>query len=443
MKLTPLSLTAAALVWIATLAGAWHFGKSQSGNGSGASGNNPETASSGKGSSSSSATASGRHLPGSAPGADADASKPMSVKTILAMMKEKMRGGGAQNPAAMMKVMGLLDKIRAEDIPEALTEAESLTDPQQKMTLLMALLGKWAESDGPAAMKYAEEHSSGMGLMAQMAKASVAGTWAEKDPEAVWKWYKDLGEKDTGGVMGGNMVLASLFANLAAKDQDAAFNRLQEIEGAGRAMALAGLLQSALFDPEKRDSLFTKINTLPDESERKQARQMMLGQWAMLAPEDAASWVKSQPAKDQGELRETMGGMLMMSDPQKGAAFLIEGATEEEKPKRYASVVGPWAHLDTNAAGKWLSAQPQGPHLDEARQSFVGAASEKDPESAMVWAGTITDETKRTAGITTAYNAWKKKDPAAADAALAKSGLTDEQISGIKSPPEASAASKQ
>lgn len=438
MKLTPLSLTGAALVWLATLAGAWHFGKSQSGSAAGASGTSPEAASAGNGSSS---AGSGRRLPGSAPGAGTDSSKPLSVKTILAMMREKMRGGGAQNPAAMMKVMGLLDKIRAEDIPEALAEAEALTDPQQKMMLLMALLGKWAESDGPAAMKYAEEHSSGMGIMGQMAKASVAGTWAEKDPEAVWKWYKDLGEKDTGGVMGGNMVLASLFANLAAKDQDAAFNRLQEIEGAGRAMALAGLLQSAIFDPEKRDSLFNKIDTLPDESERKQARQMMLGQWAMLAPEDAAGWVKSQPAKDQGELRETMGTMLMMSDPQKGAAFLIEGATEEEKPKRYASVVGPWAHLDTNAAGKWLSAQPQGPYLDEARQSFVGAASEKDPESAMAWAGTITEETKRTAGVTTAYNAWKKKDPAAADAALAKSGLTEEQISSIKSPPEAAGAS--
>lgn len=434
MKLTPLSLAGAAVLWLATLAGAWHFGKTHAADGTASPDSTTQTASAGSGSS----TVSGRRPPGSAPGtgggAETDSAKPMPVKSILALMKEKMRAGGMQNPATMMKVMGLLDKIRPEDIPEALTEAEALTDPQQKMTVLMALLSKWGESDGPAAMKYAEEHSTGMGLMAQMAKVSVAGAWAEKDPEAVWKWYKDLGDKDTGGVMGGNMVLASLFSSLGAKDPDAAFAKLQEIEGAGRTMALAGLFQSAIFDPDKRNALLSKIDALPDESERKQARQMMIGQLAMLAPDDAAEWVKTQPAKDQGELRETMGTMLMMSDPKRGAAFLLEGATDEEKPKRYAQVVGPWAHMDTNAAGKWLSAQPQGPYLDEARQSFVGAASEKDPESAMAWAGTITDETKRTTGITTAYNAWKKKDPAAADAALAKSGLDAEKINSIKNP---------
>ncbi|RYD30009.1 MAG: hypothetical protein EOP86_20720, partial [Verrucomicrobiaceae bacterium] len=403
MKLTPLAITTAGLLWLATLAGAYYYGKAR-----GTGGGDAPASSALAGGGGASAQSQGRHLPGAAPGtggvaAGADSGKPPSVKAILAQMKEKMRGGGMQNPASMMKVMGLLDKIRPEDIPEALTEAEAMTDPQQKMTVLMALLGKWAESDGPAAMKYAEEHSSGMGIMAQIGKASVAGAWAEKDPEAVWKWYKDQGDKDTGGVMGGNMVLASLFSSLAAKDPDAAFAKLQEIEGPGRSMALAGLFQSALFDAEKRESLLKKVDSLPDESERKQARQMMLGQWAMLAPEEATAWVASQPAKDQSELRETMGTMLMMSDPKKGAAFMIEGATDEEKPKRYADIVGSWARMDTNAAGTWLSGQSQGPHLDDARQSFVGAASEKDPESAMAWAATITEESKRLSATTTAY----------------------------------------
>ena len=47
--------------------------------------------------------------------------------------------------------------------------------------------------------------------------------------------------------------------------------------------------------------------------------------------------------------------------------------------------------------------------------------------SAMVWAGTITDPAKRTIATGTAYQTWKKKDPSAADAALAASGLTAEQ----------------
>ncbi|MES2708413.1 MAG: hypothetical protein V4726_17600 [Verrucomicrobiota bacterium] len=439
MKLNRLSIAGAGALWLGTLSGAYFFGKSKGTSDAGSA--SAVNAAGGEGSNQTAMrNRPGAPGTGSGAGIGADSGKPMALKAILAQMKEKMRGGGLQNPASMMKVMGLLDKIQVEDIPAALAEAESMTDPQQKMTLLMGLLGKWAETDGPAAMKYAGEHSSGLGMMAQMAKASVAGTWAEKDPEAVWKWYKDQGDKDTGGMMGGNLVLASLFSNLAGKDMDSAFTRLDEIEGAGRTMALAGIFQSVLFDPEKRDAVLKKLETLPEESERKQARQMMLSQWTMLSPTEATDWVKTQPQKEQAELRESMGPMLMMSDPKKGAAFMIEGATEEEKPKRYAAVVGPWARMDTNAAGTWLSAQPQGPHLDEARRSFVGAASERDPESAMAWAATITDEEKRVTATTTAYKAWKKKDAGAAESALANSGLSQEKIDSIKSPAEKAGA---
>ena len=430
MQLNRKGIAGAGIVWLGSLALAYFTGRQF----------HPSTGTAADGAAATGTSAQRSGSPGKS-GATATrgasdkaaADSPMTVKQILAKLKLTMGAGGMQNPTAMMKAMALLEKIRPEDIQEALAAAEAMTDQQQKMLLYMALLGKWAETDGPAAMKYAEEHSKGAGVMAQIGKMSVASAWAEHDPEAVWKWYKESGDGDSGGLLGGsNLALTSLFASLAGKDIDLAFKRLDEIEGPGKRMALAGMFQTALFDDDKRAQLLKKVDSITDSDERKEAKQMLLGQFAMLAPDQAVEWMKTQPPEEQKEMKETMGAMFIMSDPKKGAAMMLEGATDESKPKIYSSIISQWAAMDTNAAGTWLREQPQGPHLDAARSSFVRAASTKDPESAMAWASTITSPESRVSATTVAFKAWQKKDPAAAEQALSRSGLSPEQMGTVR-----------
>lgn len=123
-------------------------------------------------------------------GGDA-AAKPLTVKQILARVNALMCFGAAHDPLSIMKIMGLLDKIRPESAREALAEAEAMTDPQARRIVAICLLAKWAEADGPAAMKYAQEDATGQGAMGRKAEMSVASAWAQKDPEAVWQWYQD------------------------------------------------------------------------------------------------------------------------------------------------------------------------------------------------------------------------------------------------------------
>jgi len=423
----PTTIAATAILWLGTLLGAFYLGNRQERTRDDNAATSPAvTAGSAGGDSASHHGNEGRKSGDREPG-----TKPPTVKQVLAKLKATMHGGAMQNPSSMMKVMGLLDKIRPEDVQEALAAAEAITDQQSKMLLTMCLMSKWAETDGPAAMKYAEEHSAN-GPMGQVAKMGVASAWAEKDPEAVWNWYKGQKDDNNGGMFGGNMVLVSLFSNMVETDPDQAFKRLEELDTPAKQMALAGMFQSALFDDDKRQQILKKIDTLPDEAERKQAKQMMLGQWAMLAPDQAMDWVKTQPQDEQHDLRETMGTMLMMNDPKKGANFVIDGASEEEKSKSYSRVISQWASMDANAAGAWLKEQPQGPQLDAARQSFVSATSQKDPASAMTWAGTITDPDQRVSATSTVYQAWKKKDAAAADQALGNSGLDAAQVQAVR-----------
>ncbi len=425
-----LFLLATSVLWLGTLIGAYQFGHRQ-GSAQPAADLPNSTAAGGN-------TRVGSNLHS---GADAGtrnsqrtADKATTVKQLFAQLKATMRPDTMRNPMAMMRAMALLDKLRPEDVPAALLEVEAMKDAQSKMMVYMAVLGKWAEQDGPAAMKYAEDHAKDLGATGAILKMSVVASWAEKDPDAVWAWYQANKEKDSGGMFGGNqMVLSSIFSNLMTNDPDTAFKRLDELDKGAKIMALAGMSQSALFDDTKRQALLDRINAMPDAAERTQARQMLVSQWVMFAPDDATAWVAKQPATDQKEMRATVGSAFMMSDPKRGAAFMLEGATPEEKPSLYATVVGSWAATNPDAAATWLAEQDGGPELDQAHRSLSQSLSERKPAAAMDQARAITDPNQRMNAASMVYRKWQAADAEAADKGLDNADLTAEQIQQIKS----------
>jgi hypothetical protein len=428
MQINPTVILAGAVLWIGTLAGAYQIG------------HHPHAGSSAE-SAATAAAGNPRHSRATHAGADGSAldrsraaDKQLTVKQVFAQLKATMRPGSMQNPVVMMRAMALLDKLSPGDLPEALKQAEAMNDPQAKMMVYMAVMGKWAEHDGAAAMKYAEEHAKDLGTTGAVMKMSVAASWAESDPNAVWEWYKSNKDKNTGGMFGGNqMVLMSVFSSLMANDPDTAFKRLDELDPAAKTMALAGMSQTALFDDAKRQSLLDRIDAMPDGSGRTQARQMLLSQWTMLAPDEATAWVKQQPAAEQKDLRDSMGGVLMMTDPNKGASFMLEGAAEQDKPNIYAKIVGTWASMNSDAACTWLDSHGSGPELDQARSTLVNSISDKKPAEAMSRTMGITDTDTRLASASSVYQKWQSKDAAAANQALDNAGLSAAQVQQIRS----------
>ena len=430
MKANPLFILAGSVLWLGTLIGAYQFGHRQgvarpatSAAGTPAAGGNTRVASNSR----SGTDAERRNAPRSG-------DKTPTVKQLFTQLKATMRSGAMQNPMVMMRALAMLDKLRPEDVPAALLEAEAMKDPQSKMMAYMAVLGKWAEQDGPAAMKYAEDHAKDLGATGAVLKMSVVPIWAEKDPDAVWAWYQSNKDKDSGGMFGGNqMVLSSIFSNLMTNDPDTAFKRLDELNTGARLMALSGMSQTALFDDIKRQDLLERIKVMPDAAERTQARQMLISQWAMFAPDDAAAWVGKQPAAEQKEMRDGVGTAFMMSDPKKGAAFMMEGATAEEKPAIYSKVVSSWAAMNPDAAAGWLAEQGNGPELDQARSSLAFSITDKNPAAAMANVSAITDADLRVTTAGAVYRKWQATDAAAADKAIDNAGLTAEQVQQIRS----------
>ena len=306
---------------------------------------------------------------------------------------------------------------------------KSVREPQQKMMFYSLLLGQWAETDGRAAMAYAQE-KLGKGTMFDMGvTGSILSTWARREPDVVWKWM-ETEHKDDGSDRTRMMAISSVFAGIASNNLESAFTRLGTLDDQSRATALNGIAMSAQDDASRR-RLIERTASLPS-GQRTQLRQGLVGQWAMSNPDEVVAWVRSLPADEQKPVRESAAQMMLMTKPSAAADFMLEGADEKDRPQLYDRVVMQWAGQDTRAAGEWLTKQPQGPELDNARRTFATVVAQRDPAAAMDWARSVQDETQRAHSVGQVYQMWRGKDPKAAETALAASGLPADKLQEIQ-----------
>ncbi|MEO8352490.1 MAG: hypothetical protein ABI680_12210, partial [Chthoniobacteraceae bacterium] len=293
-------------------------------------------------------------------------------------------------------------------------------------TFYSLLLGQWAETDGKAAMTYAQTKLDKNPMFDVGVTSSVLSTWARRDPGEAWKWFTAPEQSEDPSGRARMTVVSALFAGMAANDLDTAFARVATLDEQERSTALRGIASSAGDDASRR-RLLERTAALPPEQQA-QIRQNVASQWAMSDPDAAVAWIRSLPAEEQKPVRESAGQMMLMMKPALGAEVLLEGAADEDKPGVYDRIAGQWGAQDPKAAGEWLMNQPQGPELDGARRSFARVVAQRDPAAAFDWARSVQDEAQRVESVGEVYQMWRQKDAAAADAALGSSGLPPAQV---------------
>ncbi len=383
----------------------------------------------------------GREKAVSDPLDDPDLPSAERVRLAVATAKREMGSGGgfAFSPSTLYRAIGTLMELRPDEVQSAIAEVEHVIDqPQHKQMMLSLLLGRWAEESPREALAYAERIAESGGPASIGTTMSVLGTWARKDPEASWQWYLEKRDSDeiNVGPMGSDTYLQMIFGGMADRNLDRAIERLRELDDdQARRMASFGIANTAAMDPEKREAFLDKTATMEDDL-RLNVRQSVIGQWAMMDTDGAMDWIRGLPAEERAELANSSGYSFMWADPEKGAEFLLEDATEETLPQRYQTIISAWANRDPNAAGEWLNAQPASPAQDGARSSFAMQVARRDPESAMEWAKTVSDESRRFSAVHNVYLQWRKKDADAADSALANSNLPTEKIEQILATPD-------
>lgn len=336
-------------------------------------------------------------MAGAAKGMKAD------VRLLIARARLEMSSGmgGMMNIRGMLSAIAPIAELDDAQIQEALGEVENaVREPQQKMMLYSLLLGQWAETDGRAAMAYAQAKLDKGSMFDMGVTSSVLGTWARRDPGAAWKWFATE-QKDDGSDRTRMVAMHSIFAGLAASNLDSALARAGTLDEQSRGMALSGIA-NGMTDDASRRRLLERTASLP-EDQRAQLRQSVLGQWTFVNPDEAVAWIRSLPAEEQKPLRSSAGQRLLNVKPALGAELMLEDAEEKDRPPIYDQVAGQWAHMDARAAGEWLTKQPQGPELDGARRSYARVVVQRDPAAALDWARSVQNEQQRTESVTSVY----------------------------------------
>lgn len=356
--------------------------------------------------------------------ADGEAGKRTNIVNLVAKVRLDLGNctEGMMGVHSILRALGPMARLEEAQIAEALAEVErTVRDAPQRLMLYSVLLGQWVEKDGKAALAFVDAKLTEKNPTNRELRQTLIETWAMHDPDAAWRWYQTKDQNENNA-----RVLTGIFGGIAARDLESALQRLASLDESNPAAALQGIASSAM-NGEARLRLLERTTSLP-QGERSQLQQTVVDAWAVSDPEGALTWIRSLPSEEQNELRESAGRRALRMKPALAAEFLLEGATETEKPQFYVWIAQQWASEDPRAAGEWMLKQPQGAELDGARQTFAYTISNKDPAGAMDWAKSVQEEKRRAQAVEQIFQQWRIKDATAAEAALASSGLPKEKV---------------
>lgn len=350
-----------------------------------------------------------------------------TLDEIIAAAAREFRGG-AQNVGAVSRGLTLLTTIPASDALKALDVIKNVPDQSARALLFKYYLSYWAEKEPWKALDYAMNKLPKEHRLAT--SEGVLAAWAARDPDAVFGWH----EKGRGMAPPPvrDSLLAVLFKTLASKDLPKAFGYLGVVDNLNdRAQALRGILDT-VQTTEDRERVLYAVSKNNDAELRTQTRRAVVENWARQDPGAAAAWVdKAEPAWERPQLRDSLGLTWLQSEPEKAAAWWIAC---EPGPDTMVKIINVWSQKDVTGASKWLDTQPLGPQSDTARMTFARQVAPGEPDRALIWAATVSDETMRENTINHIYQNWLQRDPAAANAFLKQSGWPADRITRLQQP---------
>ena len=289
--------------------------------------------------------------------------------------------------------------------------------------------------------------------------------WIDRDPKAAAEWtakYAPLGYR--------NLAMIPAIERIAETDPGAA------IPFVGR----AGQANSQLLKPLVRGWVKSGQPGVDDWIRNLGygfKRQKAFGAFFRAKIEKdgapaAIAWLEALPDTEDGFYQEAFNRLtseLTYADPAAGIAWYEKHREGPRSKGLMLAVVDAWVAVDGPAAMRWLSQQPEGPERDNAvldgvrwwgiadvsglkawgRQLgvdhleawfqpglpiFARLYGADVPLEGIRWAERISDESKRTLTMSQIARQWHLTDPAAAEAWLSQSPLTEEERTRARTP---------
>lgn len=358
-----------------------------------------------------------------------------------ASVEEKLRAAETLAAVPVDRLPGLCRK--ALSLPKNERQAE-----------LVALLRRWAESDGFAAMKWGRDHLYGKEEWMQCF-LNTGAAWAACDSAGLEKWFHSpAGEENWAPVGQGfdTTVMGWLapsdvvaVARLAIADRghtaDYISNLLRgHIHTAVQTEAIAALVESNMPPPPERRTRRTndgRVFFLQRQGQRFESAQVLKAleqRWPEIDPEGWAQWVERHPVSITGPPHALVAALKVHeSTPCEAAAnTALAAAPPDLQPDTAARIVELWAGKDPAASGHWLNAQGLNETTGSAVEAYAWRAVDTDPAAAFAWLSSLPESAGREALLLTHFRQWHRRQPKAAESFLSTAGWPAERMEHLR-----------
>lgn len=310
----------------------------------------------------------------------------------------------------MLGFLRLMEALTsADDIKAVLDLIGKDSRGNFRMTEQAMLLQKWAKMAPADAAAYANgqrDWSKFNGLNA------VLKTWVKDSPEAAIAWAEKNGAPQSNDAQtqgrgpgeDGNWAVATLLGTLAKTSLDRALDVAANQPYSRARGRMAETLVSELISQRGEEAARDAVLGISDEQFRAGMARELAQRMASKDPQGTAAWANGLPA---GETRQ----------------------------RAMAEAISEWAQKDAVAAGSYLQQLGPSPEFDRARQDYAQRVVRNDPEGAIAWAQSITDEQRRTDTTREVLRSWTQRDAPAAQTWAQNNGIDVAQLQGRGGPP--------
>jgi hypothetical protein len=305
------------------------------------------------------------------------------------------------------RMTGLLRLLEVLDDPAQIKEALDIVVADRtsrwRPSELGMLLQKWTKLEPESAAAYA----AGLRDWSRMAAiSSVVAAWLKSDPEAAIAWAQSQPPENFGGNRGpdGNLAIASVVSTLARTNLD-------------RAMQIAGTQPVSVLRGRMMDGLVSELV-------------------AQRGP-DAARHAILDLADDpfRAGMAAKLAEQLARDDPKSSAAWAWTLPAGPTRQRAIAEAIKVWTRDDAVAAGQHLAQLGASPDLDPAREEYARNVLRTDPQGALEWALSISNEKQRSDATLGLLRDWMRRDGDSARAWAAQNGIQLDAAGGAPSAP--------
>lgn len=320
----------------------------------------------------------------------------------------------------------LVQRLSSDELPHALALIQNMSEGKLKNNLLLGLMERWGRLDPNMALEQASSITAS-GLKRNAISRVLKG-WGATNPSEAISWLNENAADFSSRDYRSNFT--KVMAGYASQDPYAAFQYATSLNDGRLKNNGVGEVLKALQAEGRVGDARGLIEGMPEGGAKQSAMNQFVAQWASYDPEAASRYVEAYNGQNgykrmQRELIESWANY----DPESAADWLsgISPESDDNYGALVTDLVSRWSRHDMEASAEWLNSVEPSPEIDRAVVVFAFHASQEDPEMAMSWAESISDEKMRNKMTKQVASSWKRNDIESFNTYLANSEHLSEE----------------